>query len=151
MCGVLGGQSRNWCGGGVQSPVLSYTSSLLRAGSGHNTSSTSQDTFSLAKHWGKYLLAWRIQPWTEATSMSPHASSIAWRSAMRAQGWRSYTFQRQAEKNSSMGFRKGEYGGRYKTTKLWMGGKPVLDQNSPVKTNIVPCNYKSSRLLIWIV
>ncbi len=37
------------CGGG-QSPVLSYTSSLLRAGSGHNTSSTSQDTFSLAKH-----------------------------------------------------------------------------------------------------
>ncbi len=31
-----------------------------------------------------------------------------------------------------------------------MGGKPVLDQNSPVKNNIVPCNHKSSRLLIWI-
>ncbi len=38
-----------------------------------------------------------------------------------------------------MGFRKGEYGGRF-----------VLDQNSPVKTNIVPCNHKSSRLLVWI-
>lgn len=83
VCGVPGdspGIGRGW----GQSPVLSYASSLLRAGSGHNTSSTSQDTFSLAKHRGKYLLAWRIQPWTEATSMSPHASSIAWRSGMRA-------------------------------------------------------------------
>ncbi len=69
---------------GGQSPVLSYASSLLRVGSGHNISSTSHDTFYLAKHQGKYLLAWRIQPWTEATSMSPQASSIVWRSAMRA-------------------------------------------------------------------
>ena len=30
-------------------------------------------------------------------------------------GWRSYTFHRHAEKNYSIGFRNGEYGGRYRT------------------------------------
>lgn len=58
--------------------------------------------FSLAKRQGKYLLACRIQPWTEATSLSLHVSSIAWRRDMRAYGWRLFTFLRQAEKNSSM-------------------------------------------------
>ncbi len=34
---------------------------------------------------------------------------------MRTKGCRSYTFHRHAENNSSMGFRNGEYGGRYCT------------------------------------
>ena len=67
---------------------------------------------------GKKRLAWWIHPWQASAWMSSHASSIAWSSDTCWWGLRSYTFHhRHAEKNSSIGFRNGEYGGRYSTTK----------------------------------
>ncbi len=55
------------------------------------------------------------------TGMSPDASSIACRRVMQACGCRSYTFHRHAENNSSIAFRKGLQGGRYKSVKwLWL-------------------------------
>ncbi len=128
------------CGGGLGA----YGSRLL-FGSGHKTSSTSQAMSSRASHQGKYHLVCRIHPWIDPTSMSPHASSIACRRVIRACGCRSNTFHHQAEKNSSIAFRRGLLGGRYKRVKgLWL-----MKQSRTRAANIIPDDNKPG--LLWSV
>lgn len=82
--------------------------SCRRAALGHITSSTSQAILSLARHRGKNALEWRIHPWKASTGMSAQASSIARTRFSLVYGCLSYTFHLHDEKNSSIGFRKGE-------------------------------------------
>lgn len=97
-------------------------------------------TFPLAQHQGKYPPARWIHPWIDPTSVSPQACSTAFRGGIRGL-WLAVlcvpSLARRGKK-SSVGFRNGEFGVKYKTLNwLWLvivclfwrpWNKPVLKQ-----------------------
>lgn len=70
-------------------------------------------------HLGKNLLECLIHPWQSSGLVSSHPARMASKRDIWSCGWWPNTFHLQAEKNSSIGLRKGEYAGRYKTINLW--------------------------------
>ncbi len=119
--------------------ILSFTFSPFvlddyATGSHH----TSHWMFSLAMHRGKYLLAWRIHPWQSSAPIARQPAFIAsWRGICSYGRW-SYTFHLQAEKNSSIGFRKGEYGREELHHNTRLCCKPFIHKARVVESNIVP-------------
>ena len=97
---------------------------------GHIFSSISQRISSLAMQRGKYLLEWRIHPLQDSAVMSSHAASMAASRAIWVCGCRSYTFHLQEEKNSSIGFRNVEQGGRYSTSILCAANHSLTTSNN---------------------
>ncbi len=84
--------------------------------SGQRFSSASRLMFSIAMHWGKK------SPWTHplqwSVVMSSHAAFMASNWDIWSCGLWSYTFHLHAGKNSSIGFRNREYGGRNSTVAM---------------------------------
>lgn len=114
---------------------LHFSDQELPALYGYITSSTSQAMSSLARQRGKYCLVCHTQPWTDPTSLSPHAPSTACPRGRRACGWRSYTFQCQAARKI-ITQSDGEMGskGQVYNCAVIVVNEPVLDQNSLVET-----------------
>lgn len=83
----------------VQSSYTSWRSCLL----GNGFSSTSQQISSLAIQRENHLSECLIQPLQASAVMSSHVTSMAARRVICVCGWRSYTFNLHAEKNSSTG------------------------------------------------
>lgn len=65
-----------------------------------------------------------------------------------SQSLRLYTFHSHAEKNSSIGCRNWEYGGRYSAIKRGLLAKPLLDQSGLVEFIILNDNVGE---LFWFL
>lgn len=75
---------------------------------------------------------------------------------MRTKGCRSYTFHRHAENNSSMGFRNGEYGGRYcarnggwSANPFWTGAARWKLTSHTTTYRVLDGLHHSYALLVW--